>query len=95
MTRPRKNCRICFDPRVTYFKPKGVSTEELEEVSLGPDEFEVIRLRCTENSDQHACALKMEIFQSAFQRILGIANQKIAKALAEGKAIKIISNNTL
>jgi len=93
MPRPRKNCRIRFDPKVTYFKPRGIPLSELEEIDLNHDELEAIRLRYTKNMDQHTCAEKMQISQSTFQRILSSANQKIAQALIEGKAIKIINQN--
>ena len=46
-------------------------------------------LKNVDELDQTSCAKKMKISQSTFQRILVSANQKIAKALVEGKAIKI------
>ena len=95
MPRPRKNCRIRFEPKVTYFKPRGIPLSELDEVNLGHDEFEAIRLKYTENLDQHACAEEMKISQSTFQRILSFANQKIAKALVDGKAIRIEERTNL
>ncbi len=89
MARPRKNRRIRFNPEVIYFKPRGVPLSGLDEVSLGHDEMEAVRLKNLENLDQIECAKKMDISQSTFQRILSSANKKIAKALVEGKAIKI------
>ena len=89
MVRPRKIRKIRFNPGVTYFKPRGIPLSELEEVNLNHDEFEAIRLKYTENLDQHACAEKMNISQSTFQRTLTSSNQKIAQALVEGSAIRI------
>lgn len=89
MVRPRKIRRIRYSPGVTYFKPRGIPLSALSEVNLNHDEFEAIRLKNVKGLDQHACAKKMKISQSTFQRILSSANQKIAEALVEGKAIRI------
>jgi predicted DNA-binding protein (UPF0251 family) len=87
--RPKKRRCIRFNPNITYFKPQGIPLHLLEEVELGHDELEAIRLKNIEELDQHACAKNMGISQSTFQRILAFANKKIAKALVEGKAIRI------
>jgi len=89
MVRPRKIRKIRFTPGVTYFKPRGIPLSGLEEVNLNHDELEAIRLKYIEKLDQHTCAEKMKVSQSTFQRILSSANQKIAEALVNGKAIKI------
>jgi predicted DNA-binding protein (UPF0251 family) len=89
MMRPRKQRRIRFDPEVTYFKPRGIPLQELQEIELTHEELEAVRLKYKEGNDQHACAKKMQVSQSTFQRMLASANQKIAEALVEGKAIKI------
>ncbi len=89
MMRPRKIRRIGHSPGITYFKPRNAPLQSLEEVNLQHDEFEAIRLRYVENLKQIACAKKMKISQSTFQRILISANQKIAEALVKGKAIRI------
>lgn len=90
MPRPRLRRRIKFDPRVTYFKPRGVSMNILEVVELTTEEVEALRLKNVEDLDQNECAKKMKTSQSTFQRILQLAYQKISEALIEGKAIKII-----
>lgn len=89
MTRPRKPRYINFKPGVTYFKPRGVPLAYLEEVVLSADELEALRLKYVEDLDQVDCAKKMKISQSTFQRILSSANQKIARALVFGQAIRI------
>ena len=89
MMRPKKQRHINFDPEVTFFKPQGVPLKEIEEVEISHAEIEAIRLKNVEGLDQHACAEKMRISQSTFQRLLVLANQKIAEALIGGKAIKI------
>ncbi len=61
----------------------------LEEVVLGSDELEALRLCDYKDMEQVKAAKKMKISQSTLQRILSSARQKIATALVEGKAIKI------
>ncbi len=89
MTRPKKPRRIFFDPNFTYFKPRAIPLSELEEEELSIDELEAIRLCDLKNLNQIEAAKKMKISQSTLQRILSSARKKIAKALIEGKAIKI------
>ncbi len=89
MVRPIKPRRVSFDPNVIYFKPRAVPLSELEEVDLGIDELEALRLCDLENLDQKGAAKKMGISQSTLGRILTLARKKIAQALIEGKAIKI------
>ena len=89
MMRPRKQRCIRFSPEVIYFKPQGVPMKKLEETVLGRDELEAVRLKYVKGLDQHACAEKMKISQSTFQRLLSLANRKIAEALIQGKALRI------
>ena len=87
--RPRKIRHIGFNPQTTYFKPQGIPLRSLEEINLTVDELEAVRLKNYKLLEQIECAKKMKISQSTFQRILHAANQKIADALINGKAIKI------
>lgn len=90
MPRPRLNRRVRFDPRVTYFKPRGIPLRLLDEVELSLEEMEAVRLKNIEGLEQTAAAEKMKTSQSTFQRLLASAHRKIAEALVKGKAIKII-----
>ncbi len=63
---------------------------ELEVVELEQEEVEAYRLRYIENLEQKEGAERMSTSQSTFQRILVSAQRKIADALVNGKAIKII-----
>lgn len=92
MPRPIKPRKIKFDPNITYFKPRAVPLSQLEEIDLNTDELEAIRLHDLGDCNQISCAKKMKISPSTFQRILVSAHRKIAKALIEGKAIKIIAD---
>ncbi len=89
MVRPVKQRKVDFDPSVVYFKPRAIPLSELEEVALGVDELEAIRLCDLKKLDQIKAAKRMKISQSTLQRILSSARQKIAEALIKGKAIKI------
>jgi predicted DNA-binding protein (UPF0251 family) len=62
----------------------------LEVVELTTEEAEALRLRNMKDLEQEEAAKKMNTSQSTFQRILSSAYKKIAEALIEGKAIKII-----
>ena len=89
MPRPRICRRICFEPGVTYFKPRGVSMISLESVDLNVDEFEAIRLKDLEGLEQTAAADSMCISQPTFHRVIEAARKKVADALVNGKAIRI------
>jgi len=89
MPRPRLRRRVGFQPGINYFKPAGVPLMQLEEVVLGVDELEAVRLKDLEGMEQEEAAKKMAISQPTFHRLLLEARNKIAKALVEGKAIKV------
>ncbi|NMB47854.1 DUF134 domain-containing protein [Candidatus Kuenenbacteria bacterium] len=90
MSRPRLCRKINFNPDITYFKPQGVPMRELEIVELTTEEMEAYRLRYINDLEQKEAAEKMHTSQSTYQRILHSAYKKIADALINGKAIKII-----
>ena len=68
---------------------------QLEEVVLGVDEVEAIRLKDYVGLDQEECAMRMNLAQSTFQRILTQARAKVASALVQGKALRIEGGNYL
>ncbi len=90
MPRPRLCRKINFRPNTTYFKPQGIPMRNLEIVELTTEELETYRLRHINDMDQQEAAEKMNTSQSTYQRILYSAYKKIADALINGKAIKII-----
>jgi len=89
MPRPVKPRWVEFLPNVTYFKPAGVPLSVLDEVALGVDELEALRLKHVLGLEQEECAQRMKVAQATFQRILTSAHTKVARALVEGKAIRI------
>ncbi len=93
MPRPRLCRRIGFSPDITYFKPHGVPMGMLEVVQLSMEEMEAFRLRHISDLNQEEAADRMKTSQSTYQRILYSAYEKIADALVNGKAIKIINQN--
>ena len=90
MVRPCLCRRIRFNPNIKYFKPQGVPIRHLEIVELTTEEVEALRLKNMKGLEQTKAAKKMNTSQSTFQRILCSAYKKVAEALVEGKAIKII-----
>ena len=89
MARPFKNRTIVSRFDVTYFKPRGVPMCELEEACLGVDEMEAVRLADADGLYHADAAEKMGISRQTFGNIIKSAHTKIAKALIEGKAIRI------
>lgn len=64
--------------------------KNLEIICLTHEEIESYRLRYVVGLDQNESALKMNTSQSTYQRILMSASKKIADALINGKALKIV-----
>lgn len=89
MARPKRCRRIGSTPGSSYFKPRGVPLSALEEVVLGFDEFEAVRLADLEGLYQDRAAEKMGISRQTFGRIIESAHHKVAEALVRGKALKI------
>ena len=89
MSRPKYCRKIDGLPDTNYYKPKGIPSTDLEEVTVTIDEFEAIRLADLEGLYQEKAADKMNISRQTFGRIIESAHKKIAEALVFGKAIKI------
>ncbi|BDG62029.1 DUF134 domain-containing protein [Caldinitratiruptor microaerophilus] len=95
MPRPPKPRWVEFEPSVTMFLPAGVPPGAIETVELTVDELEALRLKDVEDLDQEACAARMNVGQSTFQRLLAGARRKVAAALTGGKAIRIAGGHYL
>jgi predicted DNA-binding protein (UPF0251 family) len=89
MPRPVKCRRVGFEPGVTYYKPRGIPLRELDEVELGVDELEALRLADTLGLSQEEGAARMRVSRATFGRILESAHRAVAEALVQGKAIRI------
>ncbi|HBQ28688.1 MAG TPA: hypothetical protein DD719_04680 [Desulfotomaculum sp.] len=89
MPRPPKWRTVEQFPSCTYFKPAGIPLRELGEVCLYVEELEALRLKDLACLDQEACAERMKVARTTFQRILCAARAKVAEALVTGKAIRV------
>ena len=91
MPRSKKNrkCRGLSDVRV--FKPKGIPSSELDDVTLELDEFEAMRLCDHEDKNQIEASTVMEVSRATVQRLLQSGRKKIIDALLENKII-ILTN---
>lgn len=92
---PRPTCprRVGFFPDVTYFKPAGRPIGSLEEVLVGHDEVEAIRLKNLVGLSQEEAAAQMGVSQPTFHRLLLAAHQKLTDAVVNGKALRIEGGN--
>jgi len=83
-------CRaVDFDPEILHFKPAGVPTSMLEQISLSLDELEALRLADVEGLYHSLAAERMQISRQTFGRIIASARRKVATALIEGKELLI------
>lgn len=88
MPRPQKCRFICNLPENSVFVP-NCPNENLEEVVMTVDEYEVIRLIDYINYTQEECADKMKIARTTVQGIYDSARKKIADILVNGKKLSI------
>lgn len=89
MPRPHKPRLVRHDPEVVHFKPAGVPMRQLEEVSLGHDELEAMRLADLEGLSHEQVGEMMNVSRATAGRILAEARRKTAAALVHGWAIRV------
>ncbi len=89
MARPRMCRRVGRMPGCVLFKPAGIPTRDLQELTLTVDELESLRLADLEGLYQQEAAERMGVSRQTFGRIVTEARQKVARALVEGWALKI------
>lgn len=95
MPRPVMDRRVSGRPASTLFKPAGIPTRDLPEITLTLDEFEALRLADFDGLYQEAAALRMGVSRQTFGRIIETARRKIADALVNGKALRIEGGNAV
>jgi predicted DNA-binding protein (UPF0251 family) len=93
MSRPPGCRRVSLDLRCTYFKPRGVPLSDLDELTVGLDELEALRLADLEGLYQEKAAAKMRVSRATFARIVESARRKVAEALIQGKALRLEGGN--
>ncbi len=91
MARPKCSKKVCSKPYVLYYKPRGIPSSDLEEITLTLEEFEAVRLADLESHYQEEAAASMNISRQTFGRIINSARSKIAEALVRGKALSIMA----
>jgi predicted DNA-binding protein (UPF0251 family) len=89
MPRPPIERAVSGLPRVTLFKPAGVPTRDLEQLQLGVDELEAIRLVDLEGLSHEQAAEVMGVSRQTVGRVLERGRGRVAEALVGGKAILI------
>jgi len=80
-------------PLFVYYKPHGVTLENIGEVILTLEEIETLNLKDRQELDQKEGARVMGISRSTFQRLLKSARRKIITAIIEGKALRFEGGN--
>jgi len=86
--RPKKSRIVKVDPRISQFSPRGKPGRP-DEVNLGIDEYEAIRLFDYTGLSQKEAAKSMNISQQTFSRVLKRAHKSVSDAIVNGKIIRI------
>jgi len=89
MPRPHRHRIILNAPDVVRFKPAGVPSTALEEIVLGVDELEAVRLADFEGLYQEEAAARMNVSRATFGRIVAQARRKVAAMIVEGRSLRI------
>ena len=76
-------------PAIRYFKPQGVPLADLGELVLAEDELEALRLADAEGLYHDEAARQMNVSRPTFGRIVASGRRTVARAILEGKAIRI------
>jgi predicted DNA-binding protein (UPF0251 family) len=93
MVRPKKNRLVSFDPKINYFKPRGIPVFDLEEVCLTIDEREAIRLADLLDMSHEDAGEHMGVSRATFGRIVQHARKIVADAIINGKAVRVEGGN--
>jgi predicted DNA-binding protein (UPF0251 family) len=93
MVRPQKSRLVEIDPKISYFKPRGVPMIDLEQVQLTVDELEALRLADFLGMSHEEAGKQMGVSRATFGRIVQQARKTVADALTHGKAISVDGGN--
>jgi len=93
MPRPTCKRRIGFQPKAVFFKPAGIPLGAVQEIVIGHDEVEAMRLKNLLGFPQEEAANQMGVSQPTFHRLINAAHQKITDAIINGKALRIEGGN--
>ncbi|BCO08411.1 hypothetical protein GF1_07870 [Desulfolithobacter dissulfuricans] len=89
MARPRKNRCIRRMPASTFYKPRGIALHDMKGVTLPLEGFEALRLVDAEGVSREEAARMMDVSTPTLCRILAEARSIVARALANGWALRI------
>ena len=93
MVRPKKNRLVGFNPKINYFKPRGIPVLDLDEVCLTVDEREAMRLADLMGMSHEDAGRQMGVSRATFGRIIQRARQTVADAVINGKAVRVEGGN--
>ena len=93
MVRPQKCRRVKIDPKISYFKPRGIPMIDLEQVQLTVDELEALRLADFLGVSHEKAGSQMGVSRATFGRIIEHARKIVADALIHAKAINVEGGN--
>lgn len=88
MPRPKKCRRVCGLPVCQEFGPRGMGCAG-EPVTMGLDEYEVIRLIDLEGLQQEQAAVQMGVARTTVQSIYNAARRKLADCMVNGRVLRI------
>lgn len=88
MPRPTKCRKVCHFPKNLEFRPVQ-NEDEKKSIILNVDEYETIRLMDMEKFSQEQCSEFMQVARTTVQRIYENAREKLARALVEGRPLRI------
>ena len=89
MSRPNKRRYVSPSPRITEFRPAGVTPDELRVLVLPLDGLEALRLTDLVGLEQAEAARHMGVSRQTFGRILAAARRLASQALVGGLALRI------
>lgn len=93
MSRPKKFRCVSCKPVAGFFGPSGIRLFRLDEIVLGLDELEAMRLADLEGLYQEEAASRMNVSRATFGRVINEAHRKVADAIIHGKALTIESES--
>ncbi len=91
MPRPCKRRCVSSLPNTNKFGPLDKQANEI--ISMGIEEYEVIKLIDLEKLTQNEAADKLDVSRATVQSIYKSAREKLAKAIVEVKTIHINGGN--
>ena len=89
MVRPLKCRRVACDVPARYFKPQGIPLCALGALGRELDEVEAMRLTDVDGLYQAEAAERMGVSRQTLGAIVARAHKKVARAILEGKALRI------